>query len=309
MSKTFLFAFWLPLLAWAGECPRIDLKETKSDCPWADIVRNLSISEMPTEKAMALYAPTIKKMLEKDAKDPALKKAWGQSINYDELAKETIVAPEVLDVLLKWAKASPRQDRVAHAGVEHTYGYLLSGLQTSFGYKRARWVSGIIEEGFGLPVGALGPSPKEGTLLGNVTGFLTTLTTRGESKTKPYRSPNLVSKAVAKFAYDKVSVLRLSESVQVTPTRKVEIRTDLAEFLKKPAETDANTHLLIYSYWDSEVPGAKLITAFPINQKFVTSLLEASKEKHEVKTKYNAYIPGVTDAKEKLEAIPEAKAL
>lgn len=290
-----------------GDCPRADLKETAADCPWGEIARTMVVTEMPTEKALSLYAPTIKKMLEKDSKDEVLKKAWGLSINYDELVKDTIVAPATLDVLLKWGKVAPRADQIAHAGIEHTYGYLLSNLLTSFGYKRSRWVSGTIENGFGLPTGTFSPSAKDGTLLGNVTGFLTTLTGRAE-KSKPYRS-KLVAKAVSQFPYDKLSVFRLAESVQVTPQRKVEIRTDLVEFLKKPTESDGSTHLLIYSYWDSEISSSKLITTFPVGQSFVTSLVEASKEKRPMKTRYNAFIPGVTDGKENPESQPEAKAL
>lgn len=291
-----------------GACPDVALKETAADCPWSEIARKMVPSAMPGEKALALYAPSIKKMLDKDAKDESLKKAWGLSINFDELVKETIVPNEILDALLKAAKVAPREDRIAHAGVEHTYGYVLSNLPTAFGYKRSRWVSGQIEAGFGLPAETFSPLTKEGTLLGNVTGFLTSLAGRGDVKSKPYRS-KLVASSVAKFPYEKLSVLRLAESVQVNPQRKVEIRTDLVEFLKRPTDSDANTHLLIYSYWDSESHSSKLITTFPVGQKFVTSLVEASKEKRAAKTKFNAFIPGVTDAVGLPEIQPEAKAL
>src|SRR5205823_4357190 len=107
---------------------------------------------------------------------------WGTSINYDELAKAIIVHPAILRALDKSfvshapmevqnidAQApesvatarllgvapthDPAGHPLAHAGMEHTYGYLFSVLKTSFGYKRARWVSGESERGFGLKTG------------------------------------------------------------------------------------------------------------------------------------------------------------
>ncbi|MCX5790604.1 MAG: hypothetical protein NTY45_00040, partial [Elusimicrobia bacterium] len=88
---------------------------------------------------------------------------------------------------------------------------------------------------------------------------------------------------------------RLSEEVALPGGRKVTLRTDFVPFAKV---SGGNSQLLIYSVYDSGRHRAYLITAFPVNDGFVKSVifpagLGAGKP---VQTRYNAYVEGLTDA-------------
>ncbi|MBM82205.1 MAG: hypothetical protein CMJ78_16685 [Planctomycetaceae bacterium] len=62
----------------------------------------------------------------------------------------------------------PCHGDVIHAGLQHTYGYLLSTIETPFGFKRDRWVDDTISASLGLRSSALRPWTKQ-SLLMNVT--------------------------------------------------------------------------------------------------------------------------------------------
>src|SRR5690242_5335072 len=101
-----------------------------------------------------------------DAATRGLFDLWGTSSNFDESAKLSIVEPGVLSAIGEIARvklAGP----IVHAGLQHTYGYLLSTISTPYGFKRDRWSNTALEQGFGLPADVLGPNPSQGTLLAN----------------------------------------------------------------------------------------------------------------------------------------------
>ena len=170
MKKLFLPLLLLPSLALAFECPIPG--ERAEDCPWAGAARLLSAEADAGRDVGPVFAartPGLLRQLDADAANPALLELWGESINYDELANGEIVRPETLAFLAARLGAAGPRGRIIHAGLEHTYGYLFSLLPTKFGFKRARWVRPDIEQGLGLPRGAAGPAPSEGTLLSNIT--------------------------------------------------------------------------------------------------------------------------------------------
>ncbi len=93
---------------------------------------------------------------------------WGRSVNFDELVSTQIVDPSILEALSAVAKRKTSL-MTPNAGLQHTYGYLLSTIQTQFGKKRTRWVEDTLERAFDQPLETFGPTPGNGTLLSNVT--------------------------------------------------------------------------------------------------------------------------------------------
>jgi hypothetical protein len=267
--------------------------ETAVDCPWASIARAATADP---HSVLAREAPGIVGELQRDARAPAMLAVWGAALNYNQQAggysADPIVAPAIVDELIALAGATPRHERVVHAGVQHTYGYLFSVLPTPFGFKRARWVQPSINDGFGLPAGTIGPTPPAGTLLANVTWLTGAIAFANEPElAAAHSAPALVSPAVQALDVHALHVKRLTETVDVAG-RSVELRTD---FVDLPHPTDMAT-LLIYSVRDGGA--SRLITAFPITAD--------ARDKYEsapvgdnvpVTTQYNAWIDGLTGNK------------
>lgn len=276
----------------------------EEDYPWQGLgekIQKLSAKEVA--EFLAKESPGIWSALEQDSKREEYRKLWGESLNFDENAKATIVASGVIEAILARGGEKPpsgKEKRVVHAGLEHTYGYLFSTLPTPFGYKRARWVRDDIESGFHLPKGFLGPKPKQGTLFSNVTYFFGRIAFRNDpkeraivEKSKSYRPPQ----SMMTYPYFSLKVRRLEETVQLK-NYEVQLRTDFVEF--PYPSSSKNEHLLIYSVWDSRNGGqAKLITGFPVEHNFAAMALDETQMGFEkVQSRYNAWIPGLTDSKE-----------
>jgi len=252
--------------------------ETRADDAYTKKIGELETyaKSQPSEdglrrKLEALF-PVIAGALERDSRDPKLLAQWGRSLNFDEGVKATIVEPAILDLVLKLGGGPKRDGRIVHAGLEHTYGYLLNNLETSFGYKRERWTKGEIERGLRLAEGSLGPTPSEGTLLSNLT--------------------ELLSEIAVEQSY---KALRVTETIE-KKGRTVVLYTDLVPFLEIPDDEKANSFLLVYSVKD---PEQKFITAFPVNAGFVKGATDPKKlgTKVSISPRYNAYLEGIAEEK------------
>ncbi|OFZ70157.1 MAG: hypothetical protein A3K03_04990 [Bdellovibrionales bacterium RIFOXYD1_FULL_44_7] len=286
--------------AYSATCPIKDLGETELDCPWASIARTLKLEKTENEIIKALYkaVPILVEQLKQDASRKELKALWGQSINYDEYAKGTIVEPTTLAALATMAAVDFEDSRIVHAGLEHTYGYLFSLLRTPFGYKRARWVKDDIETGFGLPRGALGPSPVAGTLLTNITCFAGRIALNDSlNKAVLEECERIAAPSVASFDFSKISITRLEESLRVD--RLVRLRTDFAFF---PVQNNKLSALLVYSIDDEAYAAPKLVTAFPVEQTFVDRAVDGKGlgSNRVIVTRYNAFVNGLTNSMKKL---------
>lgn len=279
----------------ASPCPLAERGEVPHDCPWAgyarDLHTDLAAGRAPGE-ALAKRVPNLLKQIDADRAHPHLAHLWGQSLNVDANTGTDIVEPRLLKALLERAGVLGKGESV-HAGVQHTYAYMLSLLQTPYGYKRARWVDGGIERGFGLPAGALGPRAKEGTLLGNITFFMGRIALADSPRRQEQLSTIGQHAALRAYNYNRLQRRRVVERF-VHEGNKVEIRTDLVAF---PHPQPDLTHLLIYSVDQGEQP--QLITAFPVGKQTVDSVLRLPRGKGvEVQSRYNGFIAGLTDAKE-----------
>jgi hypothetical protein len=289
-------------------CPLASAGETTLDCPWAGIARQVAPATTPAEveEVLSEVAPGFLQRIAREGKKAGdVKKLWGRSINFDENAKAIIIPPALIDVILAKAGVPARVDRIVYAGFEHTYGYLLSILKTPYGYKRLRWVRPDIEKGFGLEPGVISPTPKHGGLFMNVSEFAGRIAFQGKNwqdraALKTLCTADGVARSLRRFDYRTLHGRRLTETVALDGGRTVEIRTDFVPFTKAKGEaTGGNSELLVYSIRDSAEKYPYLISAFPIAAGFSEAALDPKNlgEDKPIITRYNAFVPGVTDAK------------
>ena len=276
-------------------------------------------SGLDMNKELATKAPQLVAMVREDAKNAALFDFWGTSINFDEGAKAGIVRPEIVAAIGQVA-AHPMEGRHVHAGLMHTNGYLLSNLVTPYGFKRERWTTPTIDDGFGLHGGSISPAPEHGTLLTNLTAMIGTIAYRGESDMQRELTAATVgaSPDVRSLDVSALSVRRLVETVTLntvsgSKSRIVELRSDVVRLPKVAAsrpntsvvsgsqQASTLTYLLIYSIRDSAVRGSRLITAFPMTEGAADGVFKAEDlgADKPVKTRYNAFVPGLTGKESK----------
>lgn len=165
----------------AAVCPDMTIGETAADCPWAQVSRDLSgVTDFSAIKDTLNHEiPGFLDQLQSDAQSRGLLNLWGLSRNIDQSYFVKGLQTRTIPVnLLAYFKSilNVQYDSdfiYGNAALNHTYGYLFSILQTPYGYKRARYVSGQNEAGFGLPAGTFnGQAPTKGTLLSNYTYFI-----------------------------------------------------------------------------------------------------------------------------------------
>lgn len=293
-----ILSIFLPFTFAYAVCPNLQARETQSDCPWAEITRltnglhatsyHKKIRNMINEQA-----PEFLSQIKHDKKIGNLLDLWGVSRNSDEShPNEPIVPHNILSVLAKELEHTPfdQSFKFGNAGLNHTYGYLFSNLQTPYGYKRARYVDAEIEKGFGLTPGLFSGAPKEGSLLSNFTFFIGSIAL-GEA---PY-AKELAIKELANFSYGKLKFTRLVELAKAEHSMLV-MRTDIVPFTHPSTDANSNTALLIYSI--DEGQGPKLITSFPVQKKFGESLFkpETLGDQTTIKIKYNGWLKKNTPA-------------
>jgi hypothetical protein len=252
-------------------------------------------SVIPTLKAMC---PHVYRQIVADGRQPARLACWGRSVNVDENTREIIVHPAILQGIGALA-GLPMAGRSVHAGLEHTYGYLFSLIDTPFGAKRDRWLTTDMERAFGVENSVWSDRPKAGTLLGNLTYFLARVLgdNRGRSLPLYAELAQGVAPELVDYDYARLSRQRIVEHVVLTGKRRreVSIFTDLLAFPNPPAEARADTTLLIYSVQTGRRSRARLLTGFPVGAEMVRATLAAvpSRGKVPVRLHYNAYVPGL----------------
>lgn len=262
----------------------------------AEVGKSLALlgDEHSIEEVLKRRCPWLLRQIQYDATQPAALRLWGQSLNFDENSDARIVAEPILQQLCRLIGVD-YSDPVCHAGVLHTYGYLLSMLKTPFGLKRDRWEKGQIESLAGLPEQTLCSSPLEGTLLLNATYFLGRVAFRGKRSELATlrRLRSSVSPALTIYPYDALRWIRITETVKLPRNRSLRIHTDLV-----PSHIPEDKYqLLIYSMArQSDKATAmqrSLITAFPITVDATQELLDPAQRgsKVEIRARYNAHIP------------------
>jgi hypothetical protein len=242
--------------------------------------------------------PHIHRQILQDRHYPGLLSLWGRSVNRDENTGQIIVHPAILQAIGELAGV-PMRGLVVHAGLQHTYGYLFSLIDTPYGAKRDRWLSTHLERGFGLDLSLLSDRPREGTLLANLTWFLGQLVYRDRPRSLRRLEQNAQAPAPELIDYDyaRLSVCRVVEQVVVPGkrSREVALLTDLVPFPHPPADWEAENTLLAYSVQNGARSPLKLVTAFPVRPDAVREIKAAVPLQGtvEVRLRYNAYVAGL----------------
>ncbi len=281
----------------SASCPDTSKGETPQDCPWAEITRATDgVTDFTKIRAIIdAGIPGFMNQVEKDAQEKELLDMWGLSSNIDasQITTGIKTIPEnLLRYFVSLWKVSYNQDFTqGFAGLNHTYGYLFSNLQTKYGYKRARWVQGEIEAGLNLPAGLLSGQPKKGTLFSNLTRFIGPIAFRDLDQLPRGLHSNIHE--LRHYDYSKLRTIRLME-VAEDHDQYLELRTDIAPFIA-PNPNGGDTALLIYSIdfrHPDEEANPKLITAFPINNDMINSVMDAKLwgNKVTLKLNYNAVL-------------------
>ena len=239
--------------------------------------------------------PGIVRQIEADKVSKAVFRLWGNTLNADEVVGQTIVHPSILKAIGDLAEVDCTGETI-HAGLEHTYGYLFSTIETPFGFKRDRWVKPDIENGFQIERPALRPVPTEGTLLSNLTYFLGRHVFRG-CRRELFLLRSLrehVSREVADASrYRTTNLIRVEEAVRLRGGVEVTIHTDLIPFAVR---TESVFALHVYWVQDSREKNAQLITAFPVSRAFASDILDDASfgKRLPIRTRFNGFVHGIT---------------
>src|SRR5262249_17270302 len=150
---------------------------------------------------------------------------------------------------------------------------LFSLIKTTYGFKRDRWVTCDLENGFGLDPTLLGDRPRAGTLLGNLTWFLAQLVLGRKPRFRlDERNAETVAPELIRFDYAHLRASRIVERTTLAQSELL-IYTDLVPFPNLPTGADKDRGLLIYSIQRGADALAKLITAFPVRNAVIHELL------------------------------------
>lgn len=271
----------------------------EADQIWFEAARRMASANSSDEMRTILSetVPGFLQTIEYDAQNNRdLLNFWGYSRNIDEShlndGKRTVPA-NVLQFFNSILNVPYDSNFVyGHAGMTHTYGYLMSNLQTPFGFKRARYVAGEMEAGFGITPGLLSGRPSQGTLLSNLTCFAGRIAFRDHPTM--IKSMNCAVQEISGFAFDQLKPKRLIERI-VDQEFMLELRTDIVPFTLDQSN-GRNTHLLVYSV-DYHARGQssqpRLITVFPVQKGFMDGVFAASGlgDHQSIRLKYNAALP------------------
>jgi hypothetical protein len=261
---------------------------------------NGALTSAEIESVFKAHAPGLLSSLSQDLKQGvALTDLWTTSVNVDENTGHTIVHPPLLRFLTESLGLAERPTPKAHAGLQHTYGYLFSTELTAYGFKRERWISGAIQKGLGLTTdfGLLSSlsGGKHLSLLSQVSlllgSFALTDDAQAQAELSILRSQapkDLQALDPARFPRK-----RIREKFTIGE-RAIEIRTDLIELAAfKEAPPNAR-FLLVYSI--RENGRSRLVTGFPVSEGSALDLLKPENfgEGKTIKSRYNASIEGMS---------------
>lgn len=221
-------------------------------------------------------APSIAAQIRQDASRRGPLPFWGRSLNVDDVAKVTIVDPHMLIASLSGRTLSAI---TPHAGLQHTYGYLLSTIETPYGLKRDRWMETHIETAFGLNPSTLGPQPDNGTLLANASWLAGMIAFRGNlSRTRHLQDimARKVSAELPAIDFHNCKHERLSERITVKHRGNTTAWTLQTDLVSGPAKS--NFLLLVYSVVNRDRNRHQLITLFPTSTPAREAILSQSQQ-------------------------------
>ncbi len=265
-----------------------------TDQYWSRLVRLAEQNHMSILETIKTENPHLFNQIEADSKETALLAFWGKSLNFDSGAKKQILSDAIVSDLHKKFGIT-HDNKIVHAGITHTYGYLFSVLETPYGYKRKRWIEPTLNYGFAFLGNSLSPETMQGSLLSNITYFVGKIAFKQESQQKALDQLRNVSLEVKNFDYSKLNITYLEEEIDHSP---VTLKTALVKLPFKKAEEE-NDALLIYSVWNELEKKEVLITAFPIKKDAFAKIVDPAflGKNQKILVRYNAFIEGPMDQK------------
>ncbi len=224
-------------------------------------------------------SPELLELLNLDLADEALLDRWGSSTTTEKNGAASV--PQALAQLFAARLSTHAGLDYGHAGLNHTYGYLLSPVPTKHGRKRHRWTSQEVAHTLGIPGKwplSQGPSPQRG-MLAEVTAALESVAplNRPDAWPSPTTAPAALPMDVRA---EQVASWVSSSGKKWTARTRVLRRADLTE----EQASEGDQLLLVYSLSVDAGP-ERYITAFPVSTKWLEELEDSVEKSH---LKYNA---------------------
>ncbi len=287
--KFVLFSFLLLV-----SCAQLKSKSysESTDQYWSELVASSLANKTSFLTTLKNTNPHLYNQIENDSKDLKLISFWGQSYNFDSGAKKQIIDDKIINELQAKFNIS-NDNKIVHAGITHTYGYLFSVLNTPYGYKRKRWIDPTLNFAFAFSGNSLGPQTTEGGMFSNITYFAGSIAFKEIKDRKDLQALQNVSSEVKKFDYSKLEIQKVEEEIIQNGVHGNILRTTLVKFPFK-SEKEENDYLLIYSIWKPKLHKEILITAFPIKKDAYKKLVdeESLGANKGISVRYNAYLEG-----------------
>lgn len=255
------------------------------DAYWNDMALESTETNVSIMRTLEDNNPALYNQILKDSKDPYLTMFWGQSLNFDSGAKKQIVDEKIIGDLQALFNIK-NDNKIVHAGVMHTYGYLFSTINTPYGYKRKRWIDPTLNAAFDLSGNSFSPETIDGGLLSNVTYFSGMLAFKNKTELSLLKN---VSNEVFTYNYAQLSVDRVEEEL-----KDHTLVTTLVRFPVKLMVSE-NDYLLIYSTINHATNKELLVTAFPVNADSHAKItaLNGMGPNQKITLRYNAYLDGI----------------
>lgn len=273
-------------LSCAHKKPRNITSHTpQEDQYWNEMALESTESQTSILNTIKENNPALYNQIKKDSKDPYVTMFWGKSLNFDSGAKKKIVADKIIDDLQRLFNIQ-NDNKIVHAGIMHTYGYLFSTINTPYGYKRKRWIAPSLNNAFSMSENSFSPEAIDGGLLSNITYFSGMLAFKNTTDLSLLKN---VSNEVFTYDYSKLAVDRVEEEIKGHT-----LVTTLVRFPVK-IMIEENDYLLIYSTIDHSMNKELLVTAFPINAEAYSKLIapETMGPNQKITLRYNAYLDGI----------------
>lgn len=296
MNRVILAAFFIVFL-FSVSCTGLveKNKSLTSNEYWGELVNTTLKNKTPLLSILQNENPDLYRQIKNDSLDPLLTGFWGLSLNFDSGAKKQIIDDEIIGNLQEMFHIQ-NDNKIVHAGVTHTYGYLFSVLNTPYGFKRKRWIDPTLNFAFSFSGKSLSPETSEGGLLSNLTYFIGTIAFKFPKDRESLKSLKNVSSEVKHFDYSKLNTKTLEEAILQRGVGTQMLRTTLVELPLK-SHDEENDFLLIYSFLNSLTQKEVLITAFPIKGDAYLKIVESANlgGNQSITVHYNAYLEGLME--------------
>ena len=295
MNKLRNISFWLIILFLSCSCAH--QYTVTDDQFWENLTNQALNNQRSILDVVKASKPKLYNQIVSDSLDHSLVTFWGKSLNFDSGAKKKILDDKVMSDLQSQFDVH-NDNRVVHAGIAHSYGYLFSILNTPYGFKRKRWIDPTLNFAFSLKNQSLSPESLEGGLLSNLTYFIGRIAFKTKDDQNKLSFLKNVSPEILSFDYKMFSPVVLEE--QIVKNKKITeiLRTTLVKLPQKRANEE-NDFLLIYSIFNPELRKELLITAFPIKNDAYNSITSTKQlgTNQPIVLRYNAYLDGLEGEK------------